>query len=93
MIYIKILTIFFAILPSLNIQQVGNHYLSIIHHRYVQNSEAIMTCGLSQDELDIPFYLYQGRCLNPDHTIGLKAIERDPSSNIKHPEEKLDVLV
>ncbi|HOE52841.1 MAG TPA: hypothetical protein PKO24_04330 [Methanomassiliicoccales archaeon] len=52
-----------------------------------------MTCGLSKDELDILTYLYKGRCLSPDHSISLKAIERDLGHHITDLENKLDVLV
>lgn len=52
-----------------------------------------MTCGLSKDELDILTYLYKGRCLSPDHSISLKAIERDLGSRITDLEDELDILV
>ncbi len=52
-----------------------------------------MTCGLSKDELDILTYLYKGRCLSQDHSISLKAIERDLGPHIKDLEDKLDILV
>jgi len=52
-----------------------------------------MTCGLSKDELDILTYLYRGRCLSSNHSISLKAIERDLGSHIADLEDRLGDLV
>lgn len=52
-----------------------------------------MTCGLDQDELDVLEYLVKGRCLSTDHSISLKAIQRDLGKMIVDLEDTLDGLV
>jgi hypothetical protein len=36
-----------------------------------------MSCGLSQDELDVIQYLVRSRCLSEKHSISIRAMERD----------------
>ncbi len=44
-----------------------------------------MTCGLSKDELDLLYYLVDGRCLSEKHSISQKAIEHNlgPKMNVQ----------